>query len=105
MDCITGAAEDQQKGVTMATHAKYTSSWYNWVVWLEHIGADDPYLQSITQTQRTRILCAFLYALRRGDFNPAGDSIKGETAEKTINHVAATIVSSGGEDPRLDKSF
>lgn len=104
MDCITGAAEDQQKGVEMGTHAKYTSSWCNWLVWLEHIGADDPYLQSLTQPQRIRILCAFLYALRRGDFNPTGDSIKGETAEKTINHVAATIVSSGGEDPRLDKS-
>lgn len=104
MDCIAGAAADQEKGVEMGTHAKYASSWNNWLAWLAFIGADDPYLLAQTPTQKIRILCAFMHAVRRGDFNPHGHQVTGKTAETAINHVAATIVSSGGVDPRLDST-
>ena len=52
--------------------------------------------------QRIRTLCAFLHAVRRGDFSPDRNQIMGETASTTINYVAATIITSGGKDPRLD---
>ena len=89
----------------MGTHKKYASSWDNWVVWLNHVKAgSDPYLQEFSCTEKIRCLCGFLHALRRGDFSPTGDQIKGKTAKTAIIHVAATISASGGKDPRLDKS-
>ena len=105
MDCLAGAADDQEKGVEMGTHEKYASSWDNWVVWLNHVKAgSDPYLQGFSCTEKIRCLCGFLHALRRGDFSPTGDQIKGTTAKTAINHVAATLTASGGKDPRLDGS-
>ena len=104
MDCLIGAAEDQEKGVQLGTHAKYAWSWNCWLVWLECIRADDPYLQQLSCPQRIRTMCAFMHALRRGDFSPGGAQIKGKTAKATVNHVAATIVASDGQDPRFDSS-
>lgn len=104
MDCLVGAAEDQEKGVQLGTHAKYAGSWNCWLVWLEYIGADDPYLQQLSCPQRIRTMCAFMHALRRGDFSPGGAQIKGKTAKTTVDHVAATIVASDGQDPRFDSS-
>lgn len=74
------------------------------MVWLDYVGADDPLLQELDSPKRIRIMCAFLHSLRRGDFSPDGNPIKGNTASATIDHVAATIVTSGGVDPRLDSS-
>ena len=76
----------------------------NWLVWTEYIGIDDPLLRSFNTTERIRMACAFLHAVRRGDFSPDGHRVKGETAKTTLDHVAATIVASEGKDPRLDDS-
>jgi len=63
-----------------------------------------PIFESSHVPKKIRCLCGFLHALRRGDFSPTGDQIKGKTAKTAIIHVAATISASGGKDPRLDKS-
>ena len=105
MDCLSGAAEDQQAGVVLATHTKYAGAWNNWVVWLKHIGAGpNTHLRGLTQTEKIRCMCAFMYAIRRGDFSPTGDKVAGKTAKTAVDNVAATITSSGGSDPRLDNS-
>ena len=102
MDCLTGATEDQEAGVEMATHAEYASAWNNWLVFCEYIGAADPYLCRFMEAERIRLTCAFTHAVRRGDFSPTGDPVKGDTAKKTLENVAKTIVLGGGKDPRID---
>ena len=88
----------------MGTHAKFNRSWHNWLVWTEYVGIDDPLLQSFNTSERIRIACAFLHAVRRGDFSPDGHRVKGETAKTTLDHVATTIVTNKEKDPRLDNS-
>ena len=105
MDCIAGAAADQEKGAEVGTHAKYAGAWNSWLVWLEYVRGDDPYLQQLSRSERIRTLCAFLHAIRRGDFSPNGNQVAGETASRTINYVTASIIASGGKDPRVDSTL
>mmetsp|Transcript_23063 Transcript_23063/g.41164 ORF Transcript_23063/g.41164 Transcript_23063/m.41164 type:complete len:82 (-) Transcript_23063:2321-2566(-) len=47
---------------------------------------------------------AFMHAIRQGNFSKNRMLIKGDSASTVVDHVAATIQTSGGQDPRMDES-
>ena len=105
MDCELGAAQACVNGVTSGTNTKFASSWDLWLEFLHRIEHyHDPYLDALEPPDRLRVCGAFLHARRRGDLGGirSAKQVIASTAKTTLNHVAATFVSSAREDPALD---
>ena len=101
MDCISGAEMARDKGVTKATHQKRDSSWDQWLGFLQRIGlGHDTYLETLDGSGQIRICGAFMHAKRRGDFGRM--PVKGDTARKALDHVAAAFVESNRPSPITD---
>ena len=104
MDRYNSSIRAQEKGIELATQAKYNSSWRIWLEFKQRAEISDPYLDSFTPINRARIICTFMDAVRNGDFSRM-DSVKGTTAGTALDNVATTITSSGRDDPRLNKAL
>jgi hypothetical protein len=105
LDRLASTISAQEAGVNLATHTEYARSWRHWLELCRRIPTNDPYLESFTPPERNIIICVFMDTVRNGEFAPRGfNSVKGETAKQAADHMAATIISSGGADPRLDSS-
>ena len=89
----------------MATHSKHVSSWNHWMEWHKRGGSTNTHLQELTRVEKVRSCCGFMHAVRRGDFSRKGHGqVASTTARAAVDHVAATIINGGGEDPRVDGS-
>lgn len=85
----------------MATHAKYSRSWNNWLEFLSKIPTNDTYLDEFTQNQRNTIICVFMDTIRNGEFTSHNfHTVRGCTARQAADNVASAIESSGRPDPR-----
>ena len=105
MDCELGTAQARAVGVTSGTNTKYAGSWDFWLDFLRRIGHHhDPFLDTLLPPDRLRICGVFLHARRRGDLGGARSArqVIASTAKTTLDHVAATFVSSARQDPTLD---
>lgn len=102
MDCESGAAEASKQGVTQGTNVKYASSWnlyLEFLAWIKHNG--DPYLEELDPPHHRCIFGAFLHAQQQGDLGSSrfAKQVIASTAKETIDHVAATFVSTHRKDP------
>ena len=104
MDCYNSATRAQEKGIELATQAKYNSSWRIWLEFLNKSEISDSHLDTYTPINRARILCTFMDAVRNGTFSRL-DTVKGDTAATALDNVATTITASGRDDPRLNKAI
>ena len=105
LDRLASTISAQEAGVNLATYTKYARSWHIWLEFCSRIPTNDPHLDSFMPRERNIIICVFMDTVHNGEFAPRGfDSVKGETARQAADHVAATIIASGGADPRIDSS-
>jgi hypothetical protein len=89
----------------MATHSKHVSNWNHWMEWHKRGGSTNTHLQELTRVEKVRTCCGFMHAVRRGDFSRKGyGQVASTTARAAVDHVVATIINGGGEDPRVDGS-
>jgi hypothetical protein len=77
----------------------------HWMEWHKRGGSTNTHLQELTRVEKVRTCCGFMHAVRRGDFSRKGyGQVASTTARAAVDHVAATIINGGGEDPRVDGS-
>ena len=91
----------RREGVAKATHQKQEHSWNYWMGFLHSINNNtDPYMEKIEAQAKIRVCGYFMHAVRRGDFG--GKYFQGNTARKTLDHVAAIFVESRRPSPVTD---
>ena len=66
--------------------------------------SSDPYLEDVSTFGRLHICCAFMHAVRRGDFGETikKKQVKGDTERSALDNVEAAFVTSGRVSPVLD---
>jgi hypothetical protein len=74
------------------------------VEFLRQVGTNDSFMETFTPINQVRLLCAFMEAVRRGDFNKGRHPVKGNTARAALDNVGKTFLQNHRHDPRLDKS-
>ena len=93
LDCADGAEMARREGVTKATHQKRYNIWYCWLGLIQRINNNKkPYLDKLEAQAKICICGAFMHAVQHGDFGRK--SVQGNTARKTLDHVAATFMKS-----------
>ncbi|MFN9981690.1 MAG: hypothetical protein ACK53Y_17320, partial [bacterium] len=98
------AAETAAKGaVVEGTNAKQLRTWSRFQSYLSSIGlASDPYLDSFSQFQRSKVLSAFAHALREGRFGNGKSSktLKSESIRAALDCVSQVFKLADRPDPR-----
>jgi len=101
------AAQSATKGsVVEGTNAKQLHAWPRFQRYLTSIGLhSDPYLDSSSQFQRSKILSAFAHALREGRFGNGknGKTIKSDSVRSTLDCISQAFKLADRPDPRLDR--
>ena len=99
------AAETAREGaVTGGTHENQARSWRRFTKYLDSIGlGHDLYLESLTRTQRNRIIGAFAMALRQGRYSgKAHDTLATGTIRNSISDISSTFRENGRPNPTKD---
>ena len=104
MDLCLAATTARQSSTTRGTSVKQNRAWKRWTQFLESIDIPhDPFLQSLTSTDRVTIMSAFAHAIRTASFSKPSISRLGEdSVRNSVDHVAQTFRDNQLPDPRLD---
>jgi hypothetical protein len=103
---LSSAVSAAHKGVEEGTHQKHTLAWSRWSQWLRTVELfNDEFLEAFLETflpqAWTRLLGAFASAIRFARFSgPTHTQLASGSVYDTVNHVAASFVNAGFNDPR-----
>ena len=98
------AATARESSTTRGTSTKQSTAWKRWNKILISIDSpNDPYLQTIQQSERVIVVSAFAQAIRSAEFSKSTIHRLGEdSVRNAVDHVAQTFRDRQYPDPRLD---
>ena len=85
LDCLAGAAKDQEAGVELVTHTKCTGMWNNWLVFISYSGSSDPCLQELTCAKKHATFVHSSTLSEEDTFLPLGTRSRGRPQERLWN--------------------